>query len=162
MQYSDIIQEHFEHPRNVGTIEPADAEAWSRTRLRRCHASPLRIENNRITDAKFKTMGCPASRCRLCHDGTAHRARCGEALTLSRAEINTALGGAEPTEDAYVSTRRGRGARGAEKVSPAIKERYSRVKALDAPAVALRMTSVVPTNYRQRLTGKLAKACILP
>jgi nitrogen fixation NifU-like protein len=27
VQYSDIIQEHFEHPRNIGTIEPADAEA---------------------------------------------------------------------------------------------------------------------------------------
>ena len=51
----------------------------------------LRIENNRITDAKFKTMGCPAA---IAAGSVTTELLIGrdveEALTLSRAEVNTA------------------------------------------------------------------------
>jgi nitrogen fixation NifU-like protein len=57
----------------------------------------LRIENNRITDAKFKTMGCPAA---IAAGSITTELLIGrgieEALTLSRAEVNTALGGLSP------------------------------------------------------------------
>jgi nitrogen fixation protein NifU and related proteins len=61
-QYSDIVQEHFDNPRNIGTIESADAEAVvSNPACGDVMHLYLRVENNRITEAKFKTMGCPAS-----------------------------------------------------------------------------------------------------
>jgi len=98
VQYSDIVQEHFEHPRNVGTIEPADAEALvSNPACGDVMHLYLRIENNRITDAKFKTMGCPAA---IAAGSVTTELLIGrdveEALTLSRVEVNTALGGLSP------------------------------------------------------------------
>ena len=98
VQYSDIVQEHFEHPRNIGTIEPADAEALvSNPACGDVMHLYLRIENNRITDAKFKTMGCPAA---IAAGSVTTELLIGRdveaALALSRAEVNTALGGLSP------------------------------------------------------------------
>ena len=60
MIYSDILQDHFENPRNIGTIDQADAEAEVENPA--CgdimHLY-LRIENDRIVEAKFQTQGCP-------------------------------------------------------------------------------------------------------
>jgi nitrogen fixation NifU-like protein len=57
----------------------------------------LRIENHRITDAKFKTMGCPAA---IAAGSITTELLIGRdveaALALSRAEVNTALGGLSP------------------------------------------------------------------
>ncbi|HEX2033827.1 MAG TPA: iron-sulfur cluster assembly scaffold protein [Chloroflexota bacterium] len=61
-QYSPIVLDHFQHPRNLGELDPADAVAevenpacGDRTRL------SLRIEAGRITAARFRTEGCPAA-----------------------------------------------------------------------------------------------------
>ena len=98
MQYSDIVQEHFEHPRNIGTLVPADAEALvSNPACGDIMHLYLRIENDRITDAKFKTMGCPAA---IAAGSVTTEWLIGrgveEALALSRAEVNAALGGLTP------------------------------------------------------------------
>lgn len=98
MQYSDIIQDHFEHPRNVGVIADAEAEALvSNPACGDMMHLYLRIEQERITDAKCKIMGCPAAIAAgsvttelLIGRGVA------EALTLSRVEVTTALGGLSP------------------------------------------------------------------
>ncbi len=109
MQYSDAVQEHFEHPRNVGTIEPADAEALvSNPACGDVMHLYLRIEDDRITEAKFKTMGCPAA---IAAGSVTTELLIGrgveEALALSRAEVNAALGsgrGVGPTMGPYRTT----------------------------------------------------------
>lgn len=97
-QYSDIIQEHFDNPRNIGTIASADAEAVvSNPACGDVMHLYLRLENHRITDAKFQTMGCPAS---IAAGSITTELLIGrsleEALALSREEVNTALGGLTP------------------------------------------------------------------
>jgi len=98
VQYSDIVQEHFDHPRNVGVIEQADAAAQvSNPACGDIMHLYLRIENDRITEAKFKTMGCPAA---IAAGSVTTELLIGhsieEALQLTRAEVNTALGGLTP------------------------------------------------------------------
>jgi nitrogen fixation NifU-like protein len=96
--YSDIVQDHFEHPRNVGVLEDADAEALV--------ANPacgdtmhlyLRIDGDRIVDAKFKTMGCPAAIAASSITTELLIGRTVEAsLALTREDVSEALGGLTP------------------------------------------------------------------
>lgn len=60
--YSPTVIEHFQHPRNLGDLDPADAVAevenpacGDRTRL------SVRIQDGRITEARFRAQGCPAA-----------------------------------------------------------------------------------------------------
>ncbi len=58
--YSDMVQDHFENPRNVGAIEHADAEAEvSNPACGDTMRLYLRIEDERIVEATFQTQGCP-------------------------------------------------------------------------------------------------------
>ncbi len=96
--YSDIVQDHFEHPRNVGVIEDAEAEALvSNPACGDTMHLYLRIENDRIVEAKFKTMGCPAA---IAAGSITTEMLLGrtvdESLTLSREEVSAALGGLSP------------------------------------------------------------------
>jgi NifU-like protein len=57
--YTEKVKEHFLHPRNVGEI--ADPDAVGEVGNITCGDAlklTLRIENDRIVDAKFKTFGC--------------------------------------------------------------------------------------------------------
>ncbi len=58
-EYSDKVKEHFKNPRNVGSIENADAigEAGALSCGDKLKLY-LKIENGKITDAKFQTFGC--------------------------------------------------------------------------------------------------------
>lgn len=58
-EYSDKVKEHFKNPKNVGSIENADAigEAGALSCGDKLKLY-LKIENNIITDAKFQTFGC--------------------------------------------------------------------------------------------------------
>lgn len=59
MQYSDKVMDHFMNPRNVGEI--ADASATGMVGNAKCGDIMkvyLKIEDNIIVDAKFKTFGC--------------------------------------------------------------------------------------------------------
>jgi nitrogen fixation NifU-like protein len=98
MQYSDIVQEHFEHPRNVGVIDNADAEAFvSNPACGDTMHLYLRIHDNRIVEAKFKTMGCPAA---IAASSMTTEMLIGrtveESLQLTRQEVSQALGGLTP------------------------------------------------------------------
>ncbi len=60
--YSEKVMDHFMNPRNVGEIEGADGvgevgnpACGDMMRLY------LKIENNRVVDAKFRTFGCGAA-----------------------------------------------------------------------------------------------------
>lgn len=58
-EYSDKVKEHFKNPKNVGSIENADAigEAGALSCGDKLKLY-LKIDNGIITDAKFQTFGC--------------------------------------------------------------------------------------------------------
>ena len=58
-EYSDKVKDHFKNPRNVGSIENADAigEAGALSCGDKLKLY-LKIDNDIITDAKFQTFGC--------------------------------------------------------------------------------------------------------
>jgi len=60
--YSDKVMDHFKNPRNVGEIENADGIGEVGNPV--CGDIMniyLKVENNVIIDAKFKTFGCGAA-----------------------------------------------------------------------------------------------------
>ena len=60
--YSEKVIDHFNNPRNVGEIE--DANAVGRVGNPKCGDIMqiyMKIENEVITDVKFKTFGCGAA-----------------------------------------------------------------------------------------------------
>jgi SUF system NifU family Fe-S assembly protein len=60
--YSDIVLDHAQNPRNQGTLEDANARAYQMNPV--CGdvlALTLRIDDGRITSARFQTEGCTAS-----------------------------------------------------------------------------------------------------
>lgn len=59
MEYSDKVMDHFMNPRNVGEIENADATGMvGNAKCGDIMKVYLKIEDNIIVDAKFKTFGC--------------------------------------------------------------------------------------------------------
>jgi nitrogen fixation protein NifU and related proteins len=59
MMYSEKVMDHFMHPRNVGEI--ADANGIGEVGNPKCGDIMkiyLKIENDVVVDAKFKTFGC--------------------------------------------------------------------------------------------------------
>lgn len=62
MMYSDKVWDHFSNPRNVGEIENADGIGEvGNAKCGDIMKMYLKIENNMITDVKFKTFGCGAA-----------------------------------------------------------------------------------------------------
>ncbi len=60
--YSDKVMDHFENPRNVGKIEDADGVGTVGNPV--CGDVMklyLKIDDDTIVDAKFKTFGCGAA-----------------------------------------------------------------------------------------------------
>ena len=60
--YSDIVIDHFQHPRNAGPLADANAVGEDRNPVCGDHMKlMLRIENDTIAEAHFQTRGCPAA-----------------------------------------------------------------------------------------------------
>jgi nitrogen fixation protein NifU and related proteins len=60
--YSEKVMDHFTNPRNVGEIENADGVGQvGNPKCGDIMKMYLKIENNIITEAKFKTFGCGAA-----------------------------------------------------------------------------------------------------
>ena len=60
--YSEKVMDHFSNPRNVGEIENADGVGQvGNPKCGDIMKMYLKIENNIIVDAKFKTFGCGAA-----------------------------------------------------------------------------------------------------
>jgi len=96
--YSEVVQDHFEYPRNVGMLEHADAEAEVMNPacgdIMRLY---LRIEGDRIVEAKFQTQGCPAAiAAGSMTTEMLVNMRLEEAASLKRDAVNEALGGLPP------------------------------------------------------------------
>lgn len=59
MIYSDKVMDHFQNPRNVGEIENASGVGEvGNVKCGDIMKVYLKVEDNIITDAKFKTFGC--------------------------------------------------------------------------------------------------------
>ena len=65
MAYSEKVLDHYEHPRNVGSLNKNDDDVG--TGLVGAPACgdvmklQLKIQNGRISEAVFKTFGCPSA-----------------------------------------------------------------------------------------------------
>lgn len=60
--YSEKVMDHFSNPRNVGEIENADGVGEvGNAKCGDIMKMYLKIEDNIITDVKFKTFGCGAA-----------------------------------------------------------------------------------------------------
>ena len=95
MIYSDKVMDHFNHPRNVGEIEGADAIGQVGNPV--CGdimKMYLKIDGDVIPDVKFKTFGCGSA---IATSSMATELIKGktiqEALTLTNAAVAEALDG---------------------------------------------------------------------
>ena len=62
MKYSEKVMDHFMNPRNVGEIENADGVGTvGNAKCGDIMRMYLKIEDDVITDCKFKTFGCGAA-----------------------------------------------------------------------------------------------------
>lgn len=62
MDYSEKVMDHFSNPRNVGEIENADGIGEvGNPKCGDIMKMYLKIDNDVITDVKFKTFGCGAA-----------------------------------------------------------------------------------------------------
>ncbi|HOB20091.1 MAG TPA: Fe-S cluster assembly scaffold protein NifU [Candidatus Atribacteria bacterium] len=98
--YSEQVMDHFINPRNVGEIENADGVGQvGNAKCGDIMKVYLKIENDIIVDAKFKTFGCGAAiatssmSTELIKGKSIH-----EALKLTNKAVAEALGGLPPVK----------------------------------------------------------------
>ena len=98
--YSDIVMEHFRNPRNVGDMENPDGTGHVGNPV--CGDIMelyIKVDNNTITDAKFKTFGCGAA---IATSSMVTEMVIGktieEALEISNRAVAEALGGLPPVK----------------------------------------------------------------
>ena len=62
VDYNENVLDHFNNPRNMGRIENPDAEATvGNPKCGDVMKIQLKIEDEKIKDIKFQTMGCAAA-----------------------------------------------------------------------------------------------------
>lgn len=96
--YSEKVMDHFMNPRNVGEI--ADADGIGMEGNPTCGDAMqlfIKVENDKIVDAKFRTFGCGAA---IAVSSMLTELVIGktidEALSLSKEAVADALGGLPP------------------------------------------------------------------
>ena len=100
MLYTEQVMDHFMNPRNVGEIE--DASGVGTVGNAKCGDIMriyIKVENDVITDVKFKTFGCGAA---IATSSMATEMVIGksidEALQLTNQAVAEALGGLPPVK----------------------------------------------------------------
>ena len=93
--YSDIVMDHFMHPRNVGEIENPDGVGQvGNAKCGDIMKMYLKIKDDRIEDAKFETFGCGSA---IASSSMARELIKGktvdEALAVTNKQVVDALGG---------------------------------------------------------------------
>ncbi len=98
--YSDKVMDHFMNPRNMGEIEDADAVGEvGNPACGDVMKLYLKIEDNKIVDAKFKTFGCGAAIASSSITTELIKGKTvDEALKLSNEAVAEALGGLPPAK----------------------------------------------------------------
>jgi nitrogen fixation NifU-like protein len=98
--YSEIVLDHARNPRNVGPLADANARGYQMNPV--CGdtlALALRIEDDRIAEARFQTEGCTASvaTSSLITEMIAGLTL-GEALAVTHEDVSEAAGGLPPSK----------------------------------------------------------------
>lgn len=100
MQYSEKVMDHFMNPRNVGTMENPDG--YGKVGNPSCGDIMeifLKIENDIITDVKFRTFGCASA---IATSSVSTEMVLGkdihEALAITNKVVAEALGGLPATK----------------------------------------------------------------
>ena len=119
--YSDIVMDHFMHPRNVGEIENPDGVGQvGNAKCGDIMKMYLKIKDNRIEDVKFETFGCGSA---IASSSIATEMIKGrtleDALALTNQEVVDALGGL-PAHKLHCSVL------AEESIKSAIKDYYDR------------------------------------
>lgn len=84
--YSDRVRDHYENPRNVGSVSRPSGKAIVRSPVDSDTVQiTLRIENGLIQDVKFKCMGC--------------------AVAIACSSVATEMVLGKPVEDAYAISK---------------------------------------------------------
>ena len=100
LNYSDKVMEHFTHPRNVGDIPDASGVGTVGNPV--CGdvmKMYLKIENDIITEAKFKTFGCGAAIATSSMVTEMVKGKTiAEALEVTNRAVAEALGGLPPVK----------------------------------------------------------------
>ena len=93
--YSELVREHYLHPRNVGTLLNPSGRAMLKSPFDSDTVLvTLRIENNRIAEIRFKCVGCPvAIACSSIATDMVLGKSVEEAYSLSKHAVSEALGG---------------------------------------------------------------------
>ena len=93
--YSPQLLEHFEHPRNVGEVEAADAIAEvENPACGDIMRLSLKLDAGRITQARFRTRGCvPSIACGSALTELLLGKSLAEAGALRREQVVSAVGG---------------------------------------------------------------------
>ena len=95
MDYSEKVMDHFMHPRNVGEIP--DADGMGKVGNPICGdimALYIKVKDNIIIDAKFKTFGCGAAIATSSMVTELVKGKSvDEALSISNRAVAEALGG---------------------------------------------------------------------
>ncbi len=98
--YNRIILDHLKHPRNMGEMDQPDGVGEAQNPA--CGDTMrlfIRVETDRIVDAKFLTFGCSAAIAASSITTEMIKGRTiEEALMISDAVIAEALGGLPPTK----------------------------------------------------------------
>ena len=119
--YSDIVMEHFMHPRNVGEIENPDGVGQvGNAKCGDIMKMYLKIRDNVIQDVKFETFGCGSA---IASSSMATEMIKGktidEALAVTNRQVVDALGGL-PAHKLHCSVL------AEESIKSAIKDYYDR------------------------------------
>ncbi len=119
--YSDIVMDHFMHPRNVGEIENPDGVGQvGNAKCGDIMKMYLKIRDNVIQDVKFETFGCGSA---IASSSMATEMIKGktidEALTVTNRQVVDALGGL-PAHKLHCSVL------AEESIKSAIKDYYDR------------------------------------
>ncbi len=98
--YSDLVLDHFENPRNVGETSRVDARG--RAENPACGDElvlTLRLEDGRISEARFRASGCAASIASSSMTTVLLEGRTlDQARGLTNLDVATALGGLPPAK----------------------------------------------------------------
>lgn len=94
-EYTDIVIEHFENPRNVGDMtDPDGIGVFGDPGCGDFLKVFIRVEDNIITDVKYQIQGCPASiACASIMTELAIGKDLDEAMMIEDEDIVNALGG---------------------------------------------------------------------
>jgi len=98
--YTEKVMKHFRNPRNMGSIENADAVGEAGNPI--CGDIMkiyLKVKDNRIKEIKFETLGCPAAIATTSILTTLVKGKTlREAKKVSWKEIADSLGGLPPVK----------------------------------------------------------------